>query len=106
MYNRDGKEDVEFRLLHVYYSIKRANSSISAKAKISSKASKVKKKKNLPHKSMSTAVRKATIKKNRPGSKPTRRAVLPSQCIVLSQEMIYLSTPDQLVCESEFIVSH
>lgn len=75
MYNRDGKEDDEYRLLHVYYSIKRANT--SAKAKLSSKSSKAQKKKNLPHKSMSTAVRKATFKKNRPLSKPTRRAVLP-----------------------------
>lgn len=79
MYNREGKEDDEYRLLHVYYSIKRANniSSISSKAKIASKSSKSKKKKSLPHKSVSTAVRKGTIRQKRPITKATRRAMLP-----------------------------
>jgi len=46
MYNRDGEEDDEFRLLHVYFSVKRAaNNNISRVSNsISSKTSKVKRK--------------------------------------------------------------
>lgn len=93
MYNREGKEDDEYRLLHVYYSIKRANNiaSILAKPKVSSNLSKVKRNNHLQRKRMTVGIGKGTKKQKRTISKPDHRSVptralpSPSPCAMKDQ---------------------
>ncbi len=76
MYNCDGKEDDEYRLLHVYYSIKRANNISSASG--ASKQLSSKSKKHFQRKRVAVAVEKGTKKQRRVVSKPHFRSVLPT----------------------------
>lgn len=79
MYNCEGEEDYEYRLLHVYYSIKRANnrSSNSIKAKASSMSSKSKKRKRPNRKRATVDIGKDTEKKKQSISKLDRRSMIP-----------------------------
>jgi hypothetical protein len=81
MYNREGKEDDEYRLLHVYYSIKRANnmSSFSANSKASSISSKSKNKKQTKRKKATVGIGKGTKKQKRSISKSGRYSMLPGE---------------------------
>ena len=77
MYNREGKEDDEYRLLHVYYSMKRANNStsVSAKSKKSSISSKSKNKKQPKRKRATVGIGKGAKQQKRSLSKSDRYSI-------------------------------
>lgn len=78
MYNRDGNENVEYRLLHVYYSIKRANNRSSTSATFKHRLPKRKNMKQVQRNRVTTGFKKGRKKPKLPISKPDCRSMLPA----------------------------